>query len=313
MSDAGTAMNASNNFRAGFVAILGKPNVGKSTLVNLVLGEKIAAVSGLPQTTRDRMNAIHTTESVQIIFVDMPGLVEATDKLNEALRDSVVEGLGGVDCVLHMIDVNDPQPVNEDMAALLRGISTPIVCAVNKIDTQPKDYFLGEWLNRVPPPFDVGRYADIVAISATTGAGRDDLLLAVTRHMPPGPPLYDPEQLTDRNMRFLAAELIREKVFQLTHQEIPYSTAVTIDAFEEREAGKWYIAATIHVERDSQKGIVIGKGGEMMKKISRAARLDIERLVDHEVYLELFVKVSRNWRKSEMFLREFGYSGKKRR
>ncbi len=295
------------DFRSGFVAILGKPNAGKSTLVNALIGEKLAAVSGLPNTTRDRIHAILTTDTMQAILVDLPGLVEGSDRLNEALRKRVLDSVAGVDVVLHIIDVEDLQSVNEDIADVLARSQRPVVLAINKVDRKSAAFDARSWAGELPPPFNAALYREIIGLSALKGQGLPQLLKALEGLLPPGPHLYDPDQLTDRHLRFLAAELIREKVYHFTHEEIPYSTAVEIEEFHERPGGKTFIAAIIHLERDSQKGIVIGKGGAMLKKISTAARQDIERLMDGPVFLQLHVKVSRDWRRSERALREFGY------
>jgi GTP-binding protein Era len=294
-------------FRSGFVAILGKPNAGKSTLVNSLVGEKLAAVSGLPNTTRDRLHAILTTETMQAIFVDLPGLVLGTDRLNESLRRRVLDGIAGVDVVLHLIDVEDKEPITADVAGVLASISTPVILAVNKIDCKSAAFDARSWAGELPAPFNASLYRNIIGVSALHRTGLDELVARIEQLLPIGVHLYDPEQLTDRNLRFLSAELIREKVFHFTHEEIPYSAAVEIEEFHEQHEGKTFVAAIIHVERDSQKGIVIGHGGAMLKKISTAARKDIEHLLDGPVFLQLHVKVSRDWRRSERALREFGY------
>ncbi|MDK2970464.1 MAG: GTPase [Candidatus Sumerlaeota bacterium] len=312
MTDGPHATPENESYRSGFVAILGKPNAGKSTLVNALLGEKLCAVSGLPQTTRDRINAIHSDDTMQAVFVDLPGLVADTDKLNAALRQNVLDGIEGVDCVIHLVDTTDPDPVGADMAALLAATKTPVIGVASKIDTQAADFDAAQYFATLEGGAPPARYTVLLGISAVRGAGLGELLAAVRELLPEGPPLYDPDQLTDRSMRFLAAELIREKVFQLLHEEIPYSTAVTIEAFEERSVGKAYIAASIHLERDSQKGIVIGRGGSMLKKISQSARHDIEALLGNGVFLDLHVKVTPHWRKKEYLLREFGYDTRKR-
>ncbi|MBX3727914.1 MAG: GTPase Era [Candidatus Sumerlaeia bacterium] len=302
-----TIGEADNAFRTGFVAVLGRPNAGKSTLVNALVGQKLCAVSGLPQTTRDRINVIWSDDAMQAVFVDLPGLVEGTDKLNEALRRNVLDGIEGVDCVLHLVDTTDPRPVDEDIVALVLATTRPVLGVASKIDTRSPDFDAGAWFGQLAGGVPASHYAARLGVSATTGVGLQKLRDTVFKFLPVGPPLFDPEQLTDRNLRFLAAELIREKVFHFTHQEIPYATAVTIEAFEERARGKTYIAATIHIERDSQKGIIIGRGGAVLKRISQAARRDIEALLDAGVFLDLHVKVSPDWRKKDYFLREFGY------
>jgi len=301
------------NHRAGFASIFGRPNAGKSTLVNALVGEKIAAVSGLPQTTRDRIHGILSKPDFQIVFVDLPGLVEASDKLNEALRASAIDGLDGVDVVVHLVDATMPDPVGADMAAVVAAVRTPKIFAASKTDKMPADFDARRFAESLAPLVDPSRYSDFIAVSAQTGAGLPQLVQAVVRRLPEGEPLFDPENLTDRDMRFLASELIREKVFHLTHEEIPYATAVAIDEFQERARGKWYVAASIHVERDSQKGVVIGKGGAMLKRISQAARADIERLTGAPIFLELHVKVTPNWRRNDARLREFGYGREKKR
>jgi GTPase len=295
------------NFRCGFVAMLGKPNVGKSTLVNAVLGEKLVAVSGLPQTTRDRINAIVSRDEFQAILIDLPGLVEADDKLNEVLRENVLGGLEGVDCVLHLMDATEEVLITPDMAELLAEIPCPIIGVLNKIDAISQHFNLEAWMKKQEAPFNPALYAKFHAIAARPGKGVPELLQTLVEYLPKGPPLYDPDDLTDRDMRFLTSELIREKIFLHTHQELPYSTAVSIDEFSENDFGKWYILATIYVERDAQKGMIIGKGGEKLKKISQEARKDIEALAGAPVYLEIFVKTAKHWRKSDFYLRQFGY------
>lgn len=295
------------NFRCGFVALLGKPNVGKSTLINALLGEKLVAVSGLPQTTRDRINAIVSREEFQAIFVDLPGLVEADDKLNEVLRDNVLGGIEGVDCVLHLMDATEEVLITEDMAALVKAIPCPVIGVLNKIDQLPRSFLLEDWKKKQPAPFNAGRYDSFHAIAARQGDGVPELMETIRTFLPFGPPMFDPEDLTDRDLRFLTSELIREKIFLHTHQELPYSTAVVIDEFSENDYGKWYISATIFVERDGQKGMIIGKKGDKLKQISLEARRDIEALAGAPVYLELFVKTAKHWRKSDFYLRQFGY------
>jgi len=216
-----------SEFRTGFVSILGLPNAGKSTLVNALLGEKIAAVSGLPQTTRDRINAILTSDDHQIVLVDLPGLVGATDKLNEALRRNVIEGLEGVDCVVHLVDATMSDPVGADARAIVSALSTPVVFVASKTDAVPEGFSIESFAKS--HDIDLSRYAAAMAVSSVKGAGLAELVGELRSRMPAGPPLYDPDDLTDRDLRFLSAEIVREKVFHLTHQEIPYSTAVAID------------------------------------------------------------------------------------
>lgn len=294
------------NFRAGFAALLGKPNAGKSTLLNALVGANIAAVSPLPQTTRERLCGIYTDEACQIVFVDLPGMIAATDKLNACLRENVLEEVRGVDVVIHLVDVADAEPIDAEIAAALDRVRVPIVLAVNKLDGKRLRTDAASWAGEHLAPEARARYRAMLGISARERRGLAELTAAVAPHLPPGPPLYDPEDLTDRDLRYLAQEAIRGKAYAYLHEELPYAVAVTVDEFVERDGGKWYIRATIHVERDSQKGMVIGAGGAMLKKISQAARTDIEALCDAPVFLELWVKVRENWRRSDGALREFG-------
>lgn len=296
-----------DGFRSGFVALFGKPNAGKSTLLNQIIGERLAAVSALPQTTRERFQGIYTDESCQIVFVDLPGMIGATDRLNECLRVNVFEGIGEVDVIIHLVDVADDEPINEDVEAALALIRSPMVLAVNKIDGRRANVDAGSWAGERIPASIRNRYSGILGISATRGSGVDELLKMVATKLPEGPPLYDPDILTDRDMRFLAQEMIREQAYKFLHEELPYAIAVEIDEFKERETGKWYIRATLHVERDSQKGMVIGKKGETLKKISQSARKEIERICDAAVFLDLWVKVKPKWRKNDSDLRRFGF------
>lgn len=296
-----------SSFRAGFVALLGKPNAGKSTLMNALVGARLAAVSGLPQTTRERLSGIYTDDACQIVFVDLPGMIAATDKLNEALRQNVLRGIDGVDAVLHLVDVADPAPIDPDMAEALASVATPLILVVTKMDGKNGEKDPAVSVGPKLPQALRDRYAATVGVSALEERGLEALLAAATEHLPPGPPLYDPDDLTDRTLRYLAQEAIREKAFHFLHEELPYSVAVQVEEFKEREAGKWYVQATIYVERPTQKGMVIGKKGAMLKKISTAARRDIEELAGMPVFLDLWVKVREKWRKNEAALREFGY------
>ncbi len=301
-----------SEFRAGFASLLGRPNAGKSTLLNALIGTKLAAVSALPQTTRERFLGIYSNDDLQIVFVDLPGLVEADDLLNEALRENVLGGLENVDVVIHLVDVTDKNPLSEDIREIVAKVRTPMILAVNKLDGKYRDKEAQRWADDNMPRKMKEKYTAILGISAREKRGLGELLTAVLGHLPEGPPLYDPDDLTDRDLRFLSQEMIREKVFQFLHQELPYSCAVQIEDFKEREHGKWYIAATIYVERESQKGMVVGKRGAMLKQISTAARKELEELCQAPVYLELWIKVREKWRKKEGALRDFGYRQKKK-
>ena len=295
------------NFKAGFVAFLGKPNAGKSTLLNRLLGVKLAAVSNLPQTTRDRFLGIYTDDKRQIVFVDLPGMTSASDKLNECLRQNVLDSLSDVDVVVHLVDCHDEKPLNDDMFEALKATKRPLILALNKIDGKRSNIDVGSWVGEKIPKDLRERYTMIIGISGETGRGVDELLGEISTHLVAGPPLYDPDILTDRDMRYLAGEMIREKAFHFLRDELPYSTAVEIDEFVEREGQKWFVRATLYVERDSQKGMVIGKKGEMLRQISTSARKEIERICDAPIFLELFVKVRPKWRKRDSDLKMFGY------
>lgn len=288
-------------YRSGFAAILGKPNAGKSTLLNAVVGLKVAIVSGKPQTTRDRIAGIVSEPGYQIVFLDTPGVIEPRDALHESLMRRVAEALDGADVLLHLVDVLDPEPFTD---AILRHLATaphtPRLLVCNKGDLAPAGF--------VPPapPSAAGPYQGAHTISALRGDGVAQVLADVTALLPEGPPYYDPEQLTDRDERFLASEIVREKVFELTQAEVPYSVLAEVETFEERP-GKDYVRIVIHVERDSQKGILIGQGGAMLKQIGQEARRDLEELTGRPAYLELWVKVRKNWTRNPADLERFGF------
>src|SRR5258708_30444975 len=291
---------------SGYVAVIGRPNVGKSTLMNRILGEKIAIVSPKPQTRRLRQLGIYTSEGVQAVFVDTPGIHEPRHKLGEFMVEVGGEALRDADVILFVLDLSQP-PNEEDrrVAALLNEAHTgaPVVLALNKLDRLSP--------SKIAPSVEAYRAlvpdADWTTISATEGSGVDDLLKRVIDRLPPGPQFFPEDQLSDTAMRDIAAEIIREKVLLNTEQEVPHSVAVEVIEYKQRSATMTYICANIYVERDSQKGILIGKGGAMLKKISSAARADIEALIGTQVYLELRVKVLKDWRQDESFLRRFGY------
>lgn len=300
--------NSSNpyaDFSSGFVAIIGAPNAGKSTLLNKMLGTKISITSDKPQTTRNRILGILTRPESQFVFLDTPGVHRAKKPLNVRIVDVALSTLSDVDLVLLMVDVSAPDPESEKLLIeKLKARKTPVVLALNKIDLVKKPMLLAcieSWV----AAYD---FKSVVPISAKTGDQTEDLLTAMETALPKGPPLFPEESLTDMPERFIAAEMIREKAFRLTGQEIPYSLAVTIDAFKEEKNGALVkINATIHVERDSQKGIVIGKGGAKLKQIGEKARKEIQKMLGTKVFLKLFVRVQKNWSKDTRSLRKFGY------
>ena len=292
-------------FKSGFVAIVGAPNVGKSTLLNQILGEKISITSKKPQTTRNRILGVVHRPASQLIFLDTPGVHRAKHPLNIRIVETALSALGSVDIVLVMIDVANPDPESEAfIVKKLQEIKRPVVLVLNKIDLIKKPALLAiidSWTKFYP-------FEAIIPISAILGDQIEELIKAIETLMPKGPAYFPEETITDLPERFIAAEMIREKVFRLTGQEIPYSTAVTVDSFSEKKKRSLVkIDATIHVERSSQKGMVIGKNGSMLKMIGTEARKEIERMVGTKVFLKLFVRVHKNWSKDTKALRRLGY------
>ena len=292
-------------FHSGFVALVGAPNAGKSTLLNRMLGEKISITSRKPQTTRNRILGIVHRPAAQLVFIDTPGVHRAQQPLNVRIVDTALSALGDVDLILLVADPLRPDLQAENfLLGRLAETGKAVILAVNKMDRLTPEQLietLDRWSTRLA-------FKQIVPISALHGTQVDDLLLVMEEMLPEGPPFYADDMLTDSAERFIVAELIREKVFRLTGEEIPYATAVTIDVFKETRQGKMVrITATIHVERDSQKGMVIGRGGKKLKQIGQAAREDIEKMLGTKVYLELFVRVQKNWTRDTRALRKFGY------
>ena len=289
-----------NNYKSGFVAVIGKPNVGKSTLLNKLVGAKISIVSDKPQTTRDRIMGILSKENFQIVFVDTPGLIMAQDKLNECLVAQAVEGLKEVDLIYHLVDPRDKDTLPPEVEVALKKSHAPKLLLINKID-------LFEGRNLLQIGLDIESYDAVVSLSALKGEGLDELLKLTLERLPFGPQYYDDDVLSDRDERFIVQEIVREKAYLEMSDEIPYSIATQVEEFTERSKGKTFIRVVIYVERDSQKGMVIGKSGVALKNIGRQARPEIEELLGGPVYLELWVKVRKNWRKKDHELRNFGY------
>jgi GTP-binding protein Era len=291
-------------FRSGFVSIVGRPNVGKSTLLNRILGEKIVITSDKPQTTRNRIQGIHNIVGGQIVFIDTPGIHRAKNRLNKFMVEEALASIEGVDIILFLVEGGaDPAKEAGMIKEVLSGVNIPVILVMNKIDLVPK----GELLERMQCYGECYPFREIIPISAITGDGVEQLVKLVHGLLPEGPCYFPEDILTDVPERFVVAEIIREKIFRLTRDEVPYSVAVAVDSFKEREDGLVSIAATINVERDSQKGIIIGKKGDMLKKIGMQARQEIELLLDTKVFLELFVRVSPEWSENSRMLKEFGY------
>jgi len=293
------------SFTSGFVAIAGAPNVGKSTLMNRILGEKISITSSKPQTTRNRILGVLHRPNAQLVFLDTPGIHNARSPLNIRIVDTALTVLGDADLILLVADASESD--SEPEAVLIKKLhhqNRPVMLALNKIDLVKKS-MLSEIIEKVSGRY---RFEKVVPVSARHGSGMDELVQAMEALLPQGPPFFPPESLTDLPERFIAAEMIREKVFRLTGQEIPYATAVTVDLFQvDDETSLVRIDASIHVERDSQKGIIIGKNGAKLKEIGAAARKEIEKMVGAKVFLKLFVRVQKNWSKDTKALRRFGY------
>jgi GTP-binding protein Era len=294
-------------FRSAFVAILGRPNVGKSTLVNALLGQKIAAVSPKPQTTRKRQLGILTTDTAQLVFVDTPGIHNPRHRLGTFLNQEAQEALEGVDVILWLVD-GSAKPGEEDkLIASLLGRTprrTPLVLAANKLDLVPEEVLTG---NLDAFQAALNREAQVISISATQNRNLKQLQELLISLAPIRPPEFDEEQVTDSYERDIAGDLIREACLLRLRDEVPHGVGVRIDEFTERENGMLYLAATVFVERESQKGIVIGEGGKMLKQIGSSARKEIEEMGGRPVFLDLRVKVLKDWRNNEEALRRLGY------
>jgi GTP-binding protein Era len=293
-------------FKSGFAAIIGAPNVGKSTLLNTMIGEKVSITSSKPQTTRNRIAGVCHRKASQIVFLDTPGIHKSKKTLNTKMVEVAIGAISDVDLILFVIDAAHPEPASEQLILeqLIKGKKPPVILAINKIDLVKKPkllHLIEKWSANYP-------FEEIIPVSALESIQISELLLAMENRLPSGPPYFPEDMITDMPERFIASEMIREKVFELTSQEIPFSSAVTIDSFKEDRKKKLVIIhATIHIERKSQKGIIIGKQGSMLRQIGEAARKDIERMVGTGVYLKLFVRIEKNWSKNARALRKLGY------
>ena len=288
-------------FRSGFIAIVGRPNVGKSTLMNCILGEKISIISDKPQTTRNRIRGILTTTRAQLVFIDTPGIHKPIHRMNEVMVQAATRTFGEVDVILLLVEATErPGAGDRFIIDSLAGVKTPVFLVINKVDLAPKERLLPlmqEYSSLYP-------FAEIIPVSALT-KDLGDLAATIENRLPAGPKYFPDDQLTDQPERFIVAEIIREKVFELTKEEIPYSTAVVIEQMKE-EPELTRVHAVIFVDRDSQKGIVIGRNGSLLKEIGTRARLDAEKLLGVKVFLQLWVKVKKGWREDDAMLRNIG-------
>ncbi|MCL1975176.1 MAG: GTPase Era [Firmicutes bacterium] len=297
-----TANQVGPLFKSGFAALIGRPNAGKSTLLNYLLSAKVAIVSEKPQTTRNQVRGILTDERMQVVFLDTPGVHKPRHKLDERMMRVVTESINSCDVVLFVVDVSEPHGKGEQyIAERLLQIKAPVLLLLNKIDLVEKPALLPllfAWSKRF-------RAAEMIPLSATTGENCPLLIDMLYQYLPQGPQYYPPDMISDQPEQLLLAELVREQILALTGQEIPHAVAVTIAAMEERPNDRLYVEANIYVERESQKGIIIGKEGVMLKKIGSAARQEIERLLACSVYLELRVKAKSGWRNNERLLKSW--------
>lgn len=297
-----------NQLKSGFVTLIGRPNVGKSTLMNHLIGQKIAITSDKPQTTRNRIQTVYTDERGQIVFLDTPGIHKAKNKLGEYMVNVAEHTLKEVDVILWLVEPSTFIGAGErHIAEQLNNVKTPIILVINKIDTVKNNE---EVLTFIAAYKDICQFAEIVPVSALKEKNTDLVTELIFKYLPYGPQFYDEDTVTDQPMRQIAAELIREKALRLLSDEIPHGIAVTIEKMTERENGIFDIEAEIVCERDSHKGIIIGKGGAMLKKIGTSARSEIEHLLDAKVNLQLWVKVRKEWRDNDMFMKNYGYNGK---
>lgn len=292
-----------NDFKSGFVTLIGRPNVGKSTLMNYLIGQKIAITSNKPQTTRNRIQTVLTTDEGQIVFVDTPGIHKAKNKLGEYMVNVAEKTLNEVDVVLWLVEPTTFIGAGEQhIAKQLQRVKTPVILVINKVDSVKRE----EILPAIAAYKDIYDFADIVPVSARSGDNTDELLRVIMKYLPYGPQFYDEDTVTDQLERQIVAELIREKALHSLQDEIPHGIAVAIDRMKMQNK-VMHIDATIICERDSHKGIIIGKQGSMLKKIGSTARYEIERMLDCKVNLKLWVKVKKDWRDSEFLMKNFGY------
>lgn len=296
-----------DNTKSGFVGIIGRPNVGKSTLMNSVIGQKVAIVSDKPQTTRNRIQTVYTTGNTQMVFLDTPGLHKAKNKLGNYMVSSAKSVFADADVILYLVEASEYiGPMDKEIIEMLATVNLPVVLVINKVDKVTNE----ELLKIIDTFSHLHEFADIVPVSALKNKNTDELIKVISEYLPEAPFYFDPDEYTDQTERELVKEIIREKALRSLSDEVPHGIAVTVDSMEFSKQIV-NINATIYCERESHKGIIIGKGGEMLKRIGSKSRADIERMLDKKVNLKIWVKVKNNWRDSEFNLKDFGYQKNK--
>ncbi|AZP05454.1 GTPase Era [Jeotgalibaca ciconiae] len=300
-------MQDNHAYKSGFISIIGRPNVGKSTLLNRMVGQKIAIMSDTPQTTRNKIQGVVTTDQAQMIFIDTPGIHKPKHRLNDFMLQSAYSTFNEVDIVLFMVNAEEERGAGDNfIIERLKNIRTPKFLIINKIDKIKPE----ELLKIITDYTTVQEFDEVIPISAINGNNIDAMLETIQKYLPEGPQYYPADQVTDHPEYFIVSEFIREKVLQLTRDEIPHSVAVVVESMQRNENNKIHVHATIVVDRASQKGMIIGKGGKMLKEIGTRARRDIEMMLGDKIFLELWVKVQRDWRDKQTYLQEYGYRKK---
>ncbi|UZX30712.1 GTPase Era [Lactobacillus helsingborgensis] len=295
-----------NNNKSGFVALLGRPNVGKSTLMNYLVGQKVAITSNKPQTTRNKISGILTTDDMQAVFVDTPGIFKPHLNLDEYMDKASLSSLKDVDLILFMVEPEEMGKGDAYIADMLKDVKVPVLLLINKVDQVNPN----ELLPIIDQYRNLNIFKEFLPVSATQGVGISDLMQVLHQYLPEGPKYFGSDQITDRPEYFMVAELIREQILKLTAEEVPHAAAVWVEQMNKHENNKLQIESTIYVEKSGQKGIIIGKGGKMLKQIGINSRRQIEDLLGEKVNLHLWVKVQRNWRSDPQFLRRIGYNPK---
>ena len=300
-------MKNEQEFKSGFISIIGRPNVGKSTLLNQVVGQKVAIMSDTPQTTRNKIQGVITTDDSQMVFIDTPGIHKPSHRLNDFMLKSAYSTFNEVDIILFMVNAEEKRGGGDNfIMEKLANIKTPKFLLINKIDKISPDYLL----KIITDYISVLEFDEVIPISATQGNNVPEMLQTIKKYLPVGPKYYPDDHLTDHPEYFIVSEFIREKVLHLTRDEIPHSVAVVVESMQRNEDDKIHVHATIIVDRASQKGMIIGKGCKMLKEIGTRARRDIEHMLGDKIYLELWVKVQKDWRDKQTYLQDYGYRQK---